>query len=219
MAITAASCSSVKPLFKGKNAVTPNTTDQPSPQFIDDIEINPSSQKSRRVYKDISPSSPKAATGIRKRPADVNYAGITESTHALQFKYAVPVEVPVEALTNLLFLQYLDDWYGTPYRYGGLNKKGIDCSAFSSGLLSSVFGITIPRTARDQYQRSRRINKHTLREGDLVFFNTTGGISHVGVYLANNKFVHASTASGVTISDMNESYYKNRYIGAGRVKY
>lgn len=152
------------------------------------------------------------------RHPNLTYTGDTENSHRLQFKYAIPVDVPVEALTNLPFLQYMDNWYGVPYRYGGSGRDGIDCSAFSSGLLISVFGITIPRTVKEQYQDSRRINnKSDLQEGDLVFFNTSGGISHVGVYLINSKFVHASTTNGVTINDLNEEYYKRKYIGAGRV--
>ena len=64
---------------------------------------------------------------------------------------------------------------------------------------------------------SRRISRTDLKEGDLLFFNTTGGISHVGIYLQNNKFVHASASQGVTVSDMFDPYYLRRFIGAGRV--
>jgi lipoprotein Spr len=81
-----------------------------------------------------------------------------------------------------------------------------------------VYDIKLPRTAQNQYNSTSKIKKDDLSQGDLVFFNTTGGISHVGVYLANNKFVHASVSSGVMVSDMEDAYFKRRYVGATRVK-
>lgn len=112
----------------------------------------------------------------------------------------------------------MEEWYGTRYKYGGSTKKGIDCSAFTLGLAAAVFGISIPRTAREQYEITERIEKYELHEGDLVFFNTRGGISHVGVYIINNKFVHASVSSGVMISDLDDAYFTKRFVGAGRIK-
>ncbi len=149
---------------------------------------------------------------------NLNFTGTIETSTWLQFKYALLTDVPVEALGNASLLNYMEEWYGTPYRYGGATKKGIDCSAFSAGLLAAVFNIVLPRTAREQFETTDRIEKYELHEGDLVFFNTRGGISHVGVYLLNNKFVHASLSSGVMISDLGEDYFVKRYIGAGRVK-
>jgi cell wall-associated NlpC family hydrolase len=79
-------------------------------------------------------------------------------------------------------------------------------------------GLSISRTCREQYADTRRIKKSQLQEGDLVFFKTRGkSISHVGIYLRNNKFIHASTSSGVMISDLNEDYFDARYAGAGRI--
>jgi lipoprotein Spr len=101
---------------------------------------------------------------------------------------------------------------------GGSTKEGIDCSAFVNTLMLSVYAINLPRTSKEQYEAAVKINDDELSEGDLVFFNTKGGISHVGIYLANNKFVHASTSGGVMISDLNEAYWKARYKGAGRVR-
>jgi lipoprotein Spr len=85
-------------------------------------------------------------------------------------------------------------------------------------LFSSVYGISIPRTAREQFQFSNKISKEDLKEGDLVFFNTTGGVSHVGLYIQNNKFVHASTSGGVTISDLDEDYWSRKMIGVRRIE-
>lgn len=147
-----------------------------------------------------------------------SYSTDIEKSHDLQFKYAILMEKPVESVTNERLISFLESWYGTPYRYGGEGRNGIDCSAFSALLMDSVYGFRLPRTARSQYSACVRIKKEQLQQGDLVFFNTTGGISHVGVYLDNNKFVHASASSGVMISDLTDSYFRRRYIGAARVK-
>jgi lipoprotein Spr len=77
--------------------------------------------------------------------------------------------------------------------------------------------LNVPRTAREQFQLSQRINKADLQEGDLVFFNTTGGISHVGVYLANNYFVHSSSSQGVMVSYLDDPYFNKKYLGSGRL--
>lgn len=141
-----------------------------------------------------------------------------ENINLLNFKYAILLDVPVEALTNFPLLYYMEDWYHTPYRYGGASKEGVDCSAFTAGIITAVYSLAIPRTVREQYQATERIDKEELTEGNLVFFNTTGSVSHVGVYLFNNKFVHASTTSGVMISDLNDGYFAGKYAGAGRVR-
>lgn len=141
-----------------------------------------------------------------------------ENINLLNFKYAILLDVPVEALNNLPLVQYIEEWYHTPYRYGGASKDGVDCSAFTSGIITAVYSLAVPRTVREQYQATERIDKDDLTEGDLVFFNTTGSISHVGVYLFNNKFVHASTTNGVMISDLNDAYFSRKYAGAGRIR-
>ncbi len=101
---------------------------------------------------------------------------------------------------------------------GGTTKKGIDCSAFSGTLLSTIYSFNMPRTAREQYKICERLNKEDLLPGDLVFFNTRGrGVSHVGVYLDNNHFVHSSSSEGVKISSLDEDYYSRKFICGGRV--
>jgi lipoprotein Spr len=85
-------------------------------------------------------------------------------------------------------------------------------------LASDAFAVQLPRTSRKQAAFCTDIDKNQLQEGDLVFFNTLGGISHVGLYINNNKFVHASTSNGVIISDLDEPYWQRRFVKAGRIK-
>ena len=178
----------------------------------------PGEEASKRVYKGGVPhSSGNSASSIVVANPYLTVNKDIEKSMDIQFKYSVYMDVPVELLTNMVLLQFLEEWYGVRYRYGGSTKKGVDCSAFSSEMMNEVFGTQIPRTVREQYLACTLLTKEELREGDLVFFNTTGGISHVGVFLMNNKFVHASTSSGVMISDLNENYFTKRFLGGGRI--
>src|SRR5690625_3320876 len=126
------------------------------------------------------------------------------------------MEEEVETVTNSKLIGFLEDWYGITYKCGGVSRTGIDCCACTCIMLVMVYVISLPRSVREQYRFGNRISKSDLMQGDLVFFNTTGGVSHVGVYLSNNKFVHASASSGVMISDLDDVYFSRRYLGAAR---
>lgn len=146
-------------------------------------------------------------------------SGDIERADWLQLKYAVMLDANVEKLNNVSMLKTIDEWWGTRYCMGGSTKNCIDCSAFTQVVMQDVYGFNIPRTSTEQFNTTERIQLEDLNEGDLVFFNTTGrGISHVGIYLLNNKFVHAATSGGVMVSDLNDSYWRPRFRGAGRVK-
>lgn len=110
-------------------------------------------------------------------------------------------------------------WLGTPYRFAGNNERGIDCSGFVNILCSRVYGVNPgARSSTDMYERVDHIDRDDLREGDLLFFRIhRRRISHVGLYLGNNRFVHASTSRGVIISSLDEPYYKRYFAGAGRI--
>lgn len=111
-------------------------------------------------------------------------------------------------------------WLGTPYRSGGNSKQGVDCSGFTSSIYKKVFHKRLKRSADEQYRKDcKKVNKRNLREGDLVFFHNgkkKKKATHVGIYLKNNRFIHASTSRGVIISSLNEIYWRNHWINGGR---
>jgi lipoprotein Spr len=126
----------------------------------------------------------------------------------------------IRAAKNQDLAAFIKEWYGVPYQYGGTSKNGIDCSAFVRELYEDVYNTHLLRTAFEQFSASTPIfNKQDLEEGDLVFFKIhSRHISHVGVYLSGGKFVHASSSSGVMISDLGNRYWTRYYAGAGRVQ-
>ena len=205
-------CTATRKSYPGSDSTPPPKQLPRDPKFLENISIKPT-EEANKVPENNTPP----AENIRNVPGMV-YSTDIEKCNALQFKYSILMDAPVEAVTNERLFTFLENWYGTPYRFGGFDRLGIDCSAFSSMLLDTVFGVVLPRTARSQYEMGTKIKKEQLEQGDLVFFNTTGGISHVGVFLSNNKFVHASASSGVMISDLDDMYYRKRFIGASRVK-
>lgn len=201
-----ASCSSLKKVFQPKENQPAAATKQP--KFIEGIEIKPAQEKS-------TGKTSAQNFSIKNTAA---FSSPLENYSLNQFKYAIKLDVPVEILQNKFLYDFIEEWWGTRYRLGGTTTKGIDCSAFVQTLLLSVFSFQLPRTTREQYKTVQQISESLLKEGDLVFFSTVRkGVSHVGVYLHNNKFVHASTSGGVMISDLSETYWSNRYLGAGRV--
>lgn len=135
-------------------------------------------------------------------------------------KYASMLGLIPEKMSNHILYEFIEEWYGVKYRYGGTNKSGIDCSAFAQKLYDQVFGTDLVRTARDQFHSCLMVwDTDNLKEGDLVFFKTRGRrISHVGVYLANNFFVHASSSQGVMISNLADNYWSTKFAGAGKIQ-
>lgn len=113
-------------------------------------------------------------------------------------------------------------YLGTPYRYGGMTRNGIDCSAFVLSVFGAAAGLTLPRVAASQAQEGESINKENLQKGDLIFFSHGRRISHVGIVESVTeegeiKFIHAATSKGVMISSLNDSYWGPKFRFAKRV--
>ena len=126
--------------------------------------------------------------------------------------------VAVDATSNLKLYKFIYEWIGTPYRFAGNTKKGIDCSAFAKTIYDKVFNTNILRNSGDIFGMTVPLSKDELKEGDLVFFRGNGRkISHVGVYLGDNRFAHASSSRGVVISNLNEPYYARIFFKGGRI--
>ena len=120
-------------------------------------------------------------------------------------------------------LEEAKTYLGTPYRYGGTTRKGIDCSAFVLSVFGAAAGISLPRVAASQAQEGENIDKQDLQKGDLIFFSKGSRISHVGIVEdvtedGDIKFIHAATSKGVMISSLNDSsYWSSKYRYAKRI--
>lgn len=127
------------------------------------------------------------------------------------------VQVPAQALHRVV--EDALSWLGSPYRMGGSARNGIDCSGLVRAVYSSL-GLSLPRTAAGQFGHGMPVGEADLRPGDLVFFENTykSGISHVGIYIGDGKFVHAAgRKKGVVVTAFAQPYYRNRFIGARRL--
>jgi lipoprotein Spr len=134
-------------------------------------------------------------------------------------KYTAKLGFEVDKSCNLKLLDEVIDWWGTPYKYGGESKSGADCSGFVQMVFLKVYDKKLPRTTKQQYEFCRKVNRHNLKEGDLVFFETGNkGISHVGIFLKDGRFAHASSSKGVMVNGLEEAYYDKAYRGGGRVE-
>lgn len=183
-------------------------------KFLDEITANPGLIATIPDTKSEEKETIPAVNAIKLAGNSANAGNIS----SLQLKYAQLLGTEAAQIENNDLLRSVDEWYGTRYRMGGANKSGIDCSAFVQAVYLTAFGMAVPRTAFEQFRVANRISATEMKEGDLVFFNTTGGVSHVGIYLRNNKFIHASVARGVTVSDLFDPYYLKRFLGIGRIE-
>jgi lipoprotein Spr/probable lipoprotein NlpC len=133
--------------------------------------------------------------------------------------YAQKLGVKLNGNEDLNLLESMVSWKGTPYRYGGNTKKGTDCSGFVTSVYKEVYGKQLQRSSKDIVKDVKYISKNEMKAGDILFFKINGkSISHVGIYIADNKFIHASTKSGVVVNDLSQEYYQKSFYKAGRVK-
>ncbi len=173
---------------------------------------------------------------LRENTVVVEYDSIQNNTTQIpepdpisetQIKYAEILEVDPLSLTNKELYNFIDEWMGTPYLWGGETKDAIDCSSFSQRLFIKAYDLYLERTAQKQCSSKLTelfTNEEHLTEGDLLFFGEDQlNVVHVGVYLHNNKFVHATSQkvdgeAGVKISDLKHPYWAGKLISAGRRK-
>jgi len=115
----------------------------------------------------------------------------------------------------------VNTYLGIPYKWGGTTRAGMDCSAFTRAIFRETYGVELPRTSLQMYGVGRAVgSKQDLRPGDLVFFKNTysgTGVSHVGIYMGEGQFAHASSSKGSTITPLDNPYFKTRYAGARRI--
>lgn len=162
-----------------------------------------------------SPTAKNTRTAIPQRPVATNEPAVT-----LQERVSTDDFIDRESGKDPNLYAFIGEWYATPYLYGGETRNGIDCSSFTQHLFSAVYNTDLVRTAAEQYNSASPIaEKENLEKGDLVFFSiNTSRISHVGFYLGNGKFVHASCSRGVMISDLNEPYWSRYFVAGGRIE-
>lgn len=127
-----------------------------------------------------------------------------------------PAQAINSALSTRLW-QHFEKWQGTPYKYGGNGRDGIDCSAYVQVTMDEVADIRLPRTTRTQIDYGRSVQESDLQVGDIVFFVTKPGVWHNGIYMGNGQFMHASSSKGVMISKLSNQFWAQRYWQSRRV--
>lgn len=154
----------------------------------------------------------------RKMLTDSHDAQYKKISGNIRERYSALLNVNEKEIKNEKLYKFIDSWMGVPHRDGGRDKNGVDCSAFTAILEKDIYNRSVPRTARQMAEKVKRKYEEQLKEGDLLFFDFNGQkFSHVGVYLINNKFVHASTSKGVIISDLKDPWYYKYFTRAGSV--
>ncbi|PHM63676.1 bifunctional murein DD-endopeptidase/murein LD-carboxypeptidase [Xenorhabdus ishibashii] len=156
---------------------------------------------------------------------DSNLRNKQTETHAVNTGKHYLLQASQDEFENLVskldikskILNQYADWKGVAYRFGGNTKRGIDCSAFVQRTFHDQFGMELPRSTLEQQNIGQTVSRSKLQAGDLVLFKTGVHRRHVGIYIGNNQFVHASTSNGVIVSKLTDTYWSKRYYGARRV--
>jgi lipoprotein Spr len=159
---------------------------------------------------------------FRIEETDENSNDREESTTSNKFysDYSKKLGVELSGKENPDFITEIYEWLGTPYQYGGKTKgKGTDCSGMIQQIYLSVYDMKLERSALNMMNNVYLIKKDDLQCGDLIFFKTIGNkVSHVALYINENKFIHASSSRGVVINHLDETYWKKHYYACGRIK-
>ena len=179
-------------------------------RFSSEDDPVPATETTATTYSNPSESKEFDEIPVEDHPVD-------KAAFVKNYKYLEQISSSLTDREKMLFeiVNYLE----TPYVYGGNGMNGIDCSAFIQNIFQSTAGINLPRTASEQYGVGTSVARSSLKFGDLVFFNTTRKSypGHVGIFIGNDMFAHASSSLGVTISSLKSSYFNSRYVGGKRV--
>jgi len=190
--LLAVGCSSVSPRYRSPAHPPPSPIEEDEVLAADRVRAEEQREDDRKV----DPERIQAGLGI---PSD---SAVGESDMSRRDRVLLDVV----------------GFLGTPYRFGGATKDGLDCSGFTARVFESALNIRLPRSTREQYSIGADIGRADLQFGDLVFFNTTGrSPSHVGIFIEEDLFAHASVSYGVTFSSLESTYYRKRFVGARRV--
>ena len=131
---------------------------------------------------------------------------------------SVVMSVEEAEIRQRLLIQF-QEWQGVPYRLGGTNKRGVDCSAFTQLTFRQQLGVNLPRTTEDQVKQGKQVSLAILVPGDLLFYRSSIKVRHVGVYLGEGQFLHASTSRGVMISELDNPYWVEHFWQARRLRF
>jgi cell wall-associated NlpC family hydrolase len=201
-------CSGTSPRFSSPQQSSSRTKENTHPRFATPIE-----EEMRKDDKKVDIENVKKNYRSRRFSTDIaqpkQEGKLSENKESLHTTKSSPRDKAMEEILSLL---------GTPYVWGGKDEDGIDCSAFTQRIFHNAFLVSLPRTTKEQIREGKTVPTSSLLFGDLLFFNTTGeSPSHVGIFLDDELFAHASQSFGVTISSLESTYYKEKYIGARRI--
>lgn len=202
--LTLFNCSSSSISQRYKKNTVPEVTKEEAVRFSDVQDVQPDTSIMNDIYLE-----------DYDEPL-VKETKETEEKYLASLNKNLSTEISKKDLLIMKIIEMRD----APYKYGGNSKDGLDCSAFTRMIIQNTFDYTLPRSASEQFQIGQKVtSRDSLQIGDLVFFNTSRRRfpGHVGIYLGENLFAHASRSLGVTISSLDEKYYDKRYVGSKRI--
>ena len=181
------------------------------------VVSTPTKYKSDANLEKLNTTNPNAANKSTYNSYNVNFANVQKSELAAAITSAISLDKTIDDVLN-----EASTYIGTPYRFGGTTRSGIDCSAFVLNVFGESTGIELPRVAAEQAELGDKVEKQELQKGDLVFFSQGGRVSHVGIVQevtpeGEIKFIHAATSRGVMISSLNDSYWGRKFRFAKRI--
>jgi cell wall-associated NlpC family hydrolase len=178
------------------------------------FRVADSAPASSRERVTVSPSDTAEAAKIDVESTSEEAAAVVSGRRSFKSEK----NAAISNLDQAKMMREISKMMGVSYKLGGADDEGIDCSAYTMNVYKNAMGRSIPRNSAEQYKVGEAVEYADLKFGDLVFFNTTGeSASHVGIYLGDDLFAHASVSLGVTISSLESFYYKKRYEGARRI--